>query len=111
MLNLKKAALGTTTQSRTVLALFAATLLVGGTATEASARSNRHHGHRALHEASNSRHSGWREANASIGSGGGGSFSGFLSSIRRQVSVMRKEKRRADRRSSQGIASREGKGI
>ena len=33
MLNLKKAALGTTTQSRTVLALFAATLLVGGTAT------------------------------------------------------------------------------
>ena len=79
MLNLKKAALGTTTQSRTVLALFAATLLVGGTATEASSRSNLHHGHRALHEASNSRHSGWREANASIGSGGGGSFSGMAS--------------------------------
>ncbi len=44
MKNTKKSTAGTVTRSNTALALFAATLLVGGTATEASARS-RHHGH------------------------------------------------------------------
>ena len=39
MLKLKKQTLGNVTQSRTALDLFAATLLVGGTATEASAKS------------------------------------------------------------------------
>jgi rare lipoprotein A len=69
MLTFKKPALGTVTQSRTALALFAATLLVGGSVTEASARSHRHHGHH-HHDASNSprnsSNSSWRDANAAV---------------------------------------------
>src|SRR6202047_2975857 len=49
MLKLNKQALGNATQSRTALALFAATVLIGGSATEASARSHRHHHHRHHH--------------------------------------------------------------
>jgi len=89
MLVFKKLALGTApgniVRSRTALALFAATLLVGGTATEASAKSERHHGHRFFHQASNSSkgYSGapWREANGSMGSSfsSGRSFSGMAS--------------------------------
>jgi rare lipoprotein A len=90
MLTTKNPALGNVTQSRTALALFAATLLVGGSVTEASARSHRHHyGHRHSHHASNaasdsqgaSQSASWRDANASIasGSGGGRSFSGMAS--------------------------------
>jgi rare lipoprotein A len=90
MLTIKNSALGNVTQSRTALALFAATLLVGGSVTEASARSHRHHyGHRHSHHASSapsdsqsgSQGSSWRDANASIasGSGGGRSFSGMAS--------------------------------
>ena len=52
MLKLKNPTLGNVTQSRTALALFAATLLVGGSVTEASAKSHRHHGHRHHHHAS-----------------------------------------------------------
>ena len=40
MMTFKKPALGTVTQSRTALAVFAATLLVGGSVTEASAKSH-----------------------------------------------------------------------
>ena len=56
MLKLKNLTLGNVTQSRTALALFAATLLVGGSVTEASAKSHRyhHHGYRHHHQASNS---------------------------------------------------------
>ena len=84
MLSLKKSALAQSTQSRTALALFAATLLVGGSATEASARSHRHHHHgRFSHHASGSPRdaAGWREAHASFGSsqGSGHSFSGMAS--------------------------------
>jgi rare lipoprotein A len=84
MLKLKKAVRENSTSSRTVLAVFAATLLAGGSVTEASARSNprhHHHGHRALHQASNSSHGSWRDANASIGpdAGGRSSFSGMAS--------------------------------
>ncbi len=39
MVNFEKSALGTVTQSRTALAVVAATFLVGGSITEASARS------------------------------------------------------------------------
>ena len=90
MLTSKKLALRNVAGSRTALAVFAATLLVGGSVTEASAKSHRHHhGHRHSHHASNS-HSGsssgsssrsWRDANAAIApsSGSGHSFSGMAS--------------------------------
>src|SRR4029077_13753735 len=80
MLNTKIRALGrNVTRSRTAFALFAATLLVGGSVTEASAKS-RHHRHHHLAKASEgSADSSWRNANASIGSGSGHSFSGMAS--------------------------------
>jgi rare lipoprotein A len=83
MLTSRNPALGTVTQSRTALALFAATLLVGGSVTEASAKSRHHHHHRHhhFHHASNSPGSSWRDANAAIApsSGSGRSFSGMAS--------------------------------
>jgi rare lipoprotein A len=84
MLTSNKRTLGDITQSRTALAIFAATLLVGGSVTEASAKSHRHHhhGHRHAHHASNaSTGNSWRDANAAIGpsSGSGRSFSGIAS--------------------------------
>jgi rare lipoprotein A len=75
MVKLKKQAPGNLTQSRTALAIFAATILVGGIVTEASARSHhRGHHHVARHSTESS---GWRDANASIGSGR--TFSGIAS--------------------------------
>jgi rare lipoprotein A len=81
MLISKNPVLGNVTQSRTALTLFAATLLLGGGITEASAKSRHHHGHRHFHHASNASNSSWRDANASIapGSGSGRSFSGIAS--------------------------------
>jgi rare lipoprotein A len=76
MLKFKKTALGTVTQSRTAIALFAGTLLLGGGITEASAKS-RHHHHRHHHHAHHAGNSSWRDANASVG--GGHSFSGMAS--------------------------------
>jgi len=77
MLELKKSAPGNGTRSRTALSLLAATLLLGGGITEASAKSHRHHHHhRHAHHAANS---SWRDANASIGGGSGHSFSGMAS--------------------------------
>ena len=75
-------ALGNVTQSRTALAIVAATLMVGGSVTEASARSYRHHhySHRHYHHhASNAAR--WRDANASVApsSGTGRTFSGIAS--------------------------------
>ena len=65
---------GNLTRSRTAFALIAATLLVGGSISEASAKS-RHHSHHA-HKAK----SHWMDANAAIGSSGSGhSFSGKAS--------------------------------
>jgi rare lipoprotein A len=62
--------------SRTALALFAATVLIGGATTEASA--HRYH-HRYHHQASNGG-SAWRDANAMVApSSGGRSFSGMAS--------------------------------
>ena len=85
MLTSKNPTLGTLTRSRTAVALFAVTLLVGGSVTEASARSFRHHhySHRHFHHASNAPEaaSSWRDANASVtpSSGTGRSFSGMAS--------------------------------
>jgi rare lipoprotein A len=75
---------GRVTRSRTAVAVFAATLLVGGTATEASARSGHHHHHQRHHHhhmAAATAPTAWRDANASIftTSGIGRLFSGMAS--------------------------------
>ncbi len=92
MLTSKKLALRNVTQSRTALAVFAATLLVGGSVTEASAKSRHHHHHHAHHAGntpnstfggsfSGSLSGSWLNANAAIGpsSGSGRTFSGMAS--------------------------------
>ena len=76
MLELKKSAPGNGTRSRTALSLLAATLLLGGGISEASAKSHRHHHRHHGHHAANS---SWRDANASVGGGSGHSFSGMAS--------------------------------
>jgi rare lipoprotein A len=79
---LKKSTAGTVTRSNTALAILAATILVGGTATEASARSRHHHYRHHHHHARASEAtpgSSWRDANAAIGAAGGRSFSGIAS--------------------------------
>jgi rare lipoprotein A len=92
MLTSKKLTLGSVIPSRTALALFAATL-VGGSFTEASAKSRHHHHHHHAHHTSNtpnvafggsfsgSPSGSWLNANAAIGpsSGSGRSFSGMAS--------------------------------
>jgi rare lipoprotein A len=82
MLIFNNSALGNVTQSRTALAMFAATLMFGGGITEASAKSGGHHyGHRYSHYANRASGGAWREANAAIAlsSGSGHSFSGMAS--------------------------------
>jgi rare lipoprotein A len=76
---------GILTRPRTAIAMIAATLFLGGTVTEASAKSSHHH-HRHHHhhhlDANNSESSSsWRDANASIAprSGFGRSFAGIAS--------------------------------
>ena len=68
MLNTNNLVPGTQTRSRTAFALIAATLLVGGSISEASAKS-RHHRHHS-HHASKAQAAGgsWLDSNASIGS-------------------------------------------
>jgi rare lipoprotein A len=83
MLRLKNPRLGHLTRPRTALTVLAATLLIGGGITEASAKSqrHRHHGHH-HHHASNSptgSSGSWRNANAAITPSGGRSFSGMAS--------------------------------
>jgi rare lipoprotein A len=80
MLHTNNVVPGTLTRSRTALALIAATLLVGGSLSEASAKSrhHRHHSHHANHASkAQAVGSSWLDANASIGSGRG--FSGKAS--------------------------------
>ncbi|MCG2672479.1 lipoprotein [Bradyrhizobium sp. CCBAU 11434] len=83
MLSLKT--LGTVTRPRTAIAFVAATLLIGGTATEASAKSRHHHRgshhHRHQDQDASNATSDWRNANASMtpSSGTGRSFSGMAS--------------------------------
>ena len=78
MLNTNNAVLGNLTRSRTAFAMIAATLRIGGSVTEASAKS-RHHRHHHFHHAAKSTGGDWRNANASMGSSGGSSFSGMAS--------------------------------
>ena len=80
MLSLKT--LGCVTRPRTAIAFVAATLLIGGTATEASAKSRHHHyRHHHRHYANTATNSDWRNANATMtpSSGTGRSFSGMAS--------------------------------
>ncbi|MCG2630000.1 septal ring lytic transglycosylase RlpA family protein [Bradyrhizobium sp. WYCCWR 13023] len=83
MLSLKT--LGTVTRPRTAIAFVAATLLIGGTATEASAKSRHHHRgshhHRHQDQDASNATCDWRNANASMtpSSGTGRSFSGMAS--------------------------------
>ncbi len=77
MLTSNNPTLGKVTQSRTALALFAATVLLGAGVTEAAAKSKKHHH---SHQATKSKAS-LLNANASISpsSGSGRSFSGMAS--------------------------------
>jgi rare lipoprotein A len=81
----KKLAEGKLTRSNTALAVLAATMLIGGTATEASARSSHHYRGHHLHHISRAAHEthgdSWRDANAAVTSsvGTGHSFSGVAS--------------------------------
>ncbi|AWL98596.1 septal ring lytic transglycosylase RlpA family protein [Bradyrhizobium amphicarpaeae] len=82
MLSLKT--LGSVTRPRTAIAFVAATLLIGATATEASAKSRHHryhHHHRHHAQADTNVTSDWRNANASMtpSQGSGRSFSGMAS--------------------------------
>jgi rare lipoprotein A len=81
MLTSKNPRLGNMSRPRTALAVLAATLLISGSISEASAKSHRHH-HRHHHHASNSDAGAWggfwRNANAAIASVGR-SFSGIAS--------------------------------
>ncbi|MBR1154108.1 septal ring lytic transglycosylase RlpA family protein [Bradyrhizobium sp. JYMT SZCCT0428] len=79
MLNTMKLLPGSIIRSRTAFALIAATLLAGGSITEASAkfRHHRHHHHHSHH--AQKAQSNWQDANASIGSSSGRSFSGMAS--------------------------------
>ena len=80
MLNSKKSGLGNQTQSRTALALLAATFLVGGCVTEASAKSKHHRHHHARAATDAAKGTSWRDANAAITpSSAGHSFSGVAS--------------------------------
>jgi rare lipoprotein A len=82
----QKSMLGIVTRPRTAIAMIAATFLLGGTVTEASAKSRHHHRHHHhhhhRHHAVNSEATpAWQNANASIApsSGSGRSFSGVAS--------------------------------
>ena len=75
----KKSTAGTLTRPHTALAIIAATFLIAGTATEASARTGHHHHHQGHHShdaAATGGHS-WRDANAAVATGQ--SFSGVAS--------------------------------
>jgi len=75
----KKLAAGRVTRLNTALALFAATLLVGGTATGASAKTRHHYrGHHISHASDEARGDSWRDANAAM-TPSGHSFTGVAS--------------------------------
>jgi rare lipoprotein A len=79
MLQTNKIVPGTLTRSRTAFALIAATLLVGGSISEASAKSRHHRHHSHHHHAHKAASSNWLDANASIAPTGGRSFAGKAS--------------------------------
>ena len=83
MFKSKKSALGIVTRSHTAVGLLAATILAGGSITEASAKSRHHRHHHHHHHVAKAKvaNSSWRDANAAIPAGGGGgrSFAGVAS--------------------------------
>jgi rare lipoprotein A len=81
MLNTKNVVSRRAIRSRTAFAFIAATFLVGGSVTEASAKSRHHrHHHHHHHHAAKAAQSDWLNANASIGSQSAGrSFAGKAS--------------------------------
>jgi peptidoglycan lytic transglycosylase len=81
MLKPKNLTPGNATRLRTALAIGAATLFIGGSISEASAKSRHHHRHQHIHHASKSAGGSWRDANAAVtpSSGSGRSFSGMAS--------------------------------
>ena len=89
MLHSQKSTLGILTRPRTVVAVIAATVLLAGSVTEASARSRHHHRHHHHHHHHHHRGhhaaaqgpSSWLNANASLGSShaSGRTFSGIAS--------------------------------
>ena len=79
MLNFNKVAPRTLTRSRTAFALIAATLLVGGTVSGASAKSRHHRHHSHHHHAQKTTDGNWLNANAAIAPTGGRSFAGKAS--------------------------------
>ena len=83
MFKSKKSALGIATRSHAAVGLLAATILAGGSITEASAKSRHHRHHHHHHHVAKAKvaNSSWRDANAAIPAGGGGgrSFSGVAS--------------------------------
>jgi rare lipoprotein A len=81
MLTSKKLAPGNVTRSsRTALSIIAATFLVGGAVTEASAKPDHRHRHAQAHNLSGGTSSdAWRNANAAIATGSGHSFTGLAS--------------------------------
>jgi rare lipoprotein A len=73
MVGLKAVAQRMTSRRGSALAMVAASVILGGSISEASARSHRHHHHHASHNS-------WRSANASIAPvSGGRSFAGMAS--------------------------------
>jgi rare lipoprotein A len=79
MLHANKVVPGALTRSSTAFALIAATLLVGGSVSEASAKSRHHRHHAHHHHAQKSTDGGWLNANAAIAPTGGRSFAGKAS--------------------------------
>lgn len=81
MLKLKKSSAGAVARSNAVLAVLAATVLVGVTATDASAKERHHHyrHHHYRHHAENMSGGFWHNANAAIASSFGRTFSGIAS--------------------------------
>ena len=79
MLHTNKVVPGNLTRSRTAFALIAATVLIGGSVSEASAKSRHHRHHSHHHHAHKAASSNWLDANASIAPTGGRSFTGKAS--------------------------------
>jgi len=77
MLSTNNLALGAVTRSRTAMTLFAATVLIGAGVSEASAKSRHHHRHHHVGKAASG--GSWLDANASIATASGRSFSGVAS--------------------------------
>ena len=79
MLHANKVVPGVLTRSRTAFALIAATLLVGGSVSEASAKSRHHRHHSHHHHVQKTTDGSWLNANAAIAPTGGRSFAGKAS--------------------------------